>query len=126
MPIAVVTAKYDSRFQLRQPVWDITTVFTASVGSGHDELSETVPVNGILQEIAIVVGSAAGISGTVEVDFDDNNSIEFLANTTLAEGSTTTISLNRPVNNFIIRCDPSAEPIGADETWDITIYTKGI
>lgn len=124
--IAVATVIKDLRFRSQQPVWDITTVFTVSVGSGHVELSETIRINGLLQEIVIVVGAAAGANPTVNVDFDDANGVEFAANTTLAEGAETILSFNKPVNNFIIRCDPSGEPVGSGETWDITIYTKGI
>ena len=111
----------------RRPVWETTTVFTIAVGDGHAELTEEVAIEGILKDLVIVVGAAAGITGTVSVDFDDNHDVEFDSNAGLAEGSETIpANIDKPVRNFKIRVDPSAEPIGAGETWVITVYAKGI
>lgn len=110
----------------KQPIWETVSVFTVSVGSGHAEITEEIDVEGTLKDLAIVVGAAAGITGTVEVDFDDNNDVEFDSNAGLGEVSTTTPTIDKVVKGFKIRVDPSAEPIGAGETWTITVYAKGI
>ncbi len=107
-----------------KPVWKRTTTFTIETGGGHAEISETIAVNGILKEVVIEVGAAAGISGTVDVDLDDSDGVEFSTNATLAEGSETILSFDKPVTDFIIRADASDDPTSGD--WTITVTTRGI
>jgi len=119
-----VTGKIDNRKNQDYPVWLTTTVFTIAAGDGSAELTEEVLINGTLKDLQIVVGTATGIAGTVDVDFDDIHNIEFDANATLAEGSTTSPTIDKVVTNFKIRVNPSDDPTSG--TWLITVYAKGI
>lgn len=109
------------------PVWERKVTFTIDTGGGSTELSHTVIVNGTLKQMVIEVGAAAGITGTVNVDFDDNNGVEFDANATLGEASETIVTPNSgngvPVDNFIIRADPSDDPTSG--IWEITVTCRG-
>lgn len=125
MANTAVTTKIDKRHMVKFPVWRTKTVFTINAGDGHAEITEEVEINGRIQDIVIVVGAAPGISGTVNVDFDDADDVEFDANASLAEGSQTISSVtDQIVNNFKIRCDPSDDPTSG--SWTITVYVKGI
>jgi hypothetical protein len=105
-------------------VWEQTVTFTIETGGGHVEIPVTIPTNGMLRESVIEVGAAAGITGTVDVDFDDSNGVEFDTNATLAEGSETIVTYtDKAVNGFIIRVDPSAAPTSGD--WIITVTCRG-
>lgn len=105
-------------------VWERKVAFTIETGGGSDELSHEVIVNGTLKDIVIEVGAAAGITGTVNVDFDDNNGVEFDNNDTLAESSETVVAPNKVVDNFTIRANPSDDPTSGD--WVIVVTCKGI
>lgn len=109
-----------------KPVWEQEVIFVVEAGGGHAEQTYTVLVNGILQEAVIEVGAAGGITGTVNVDFDDNNGVEFSANASLGEGSETILSFSKPVNNFIIRADASDDPTTGQADWLIKITCRGI
>lgn len=126
MAFTAVTTKKDNRSRGPEfPVWETKTVFTIDAGDGSTELTEEVEVNGRLTDLVIVVGAAAGITGTVDIDFDDADDNEFDANAGLAEGSTTIpASIDQPVNNFKIRCNPSDDPTSG--SWTITVYAKGL
>ena len=123
---AVLTSSVERRRKepLIKPTWERVVTFTIETGGGSAEISHTVLVNGILREAVIEVGSAAGISGTVDVDFDDNRGVEFDNNATLAEASETILTFTKPVSDFIIRLDPSAAPTSGD--WLIVVTTRGI
>ena len=105
-------------------VWEETVLFTVETGGGHAEMSYTMPINGMLRESVIEVGAAAGITGTVNVDFDDSNGVEFDTNATLAEGSETIVTYtDKAINGLIIRVDPSDDPTSGD--WEITVTCRG-
>lgn len=106
-----------------KPIWERVVTFTVETGGGSDEMSHDVLVNGTLRDVVIEVGVAAGITGTVNVDLDDNRGVEFKANATLAEGSETIVAPNKVVNNFTIRVDPSDDPTSGD--WVIVVTCKG-
>jgi len=124
---AVLTSLVESRNTEPnvKPIWEQVVTFTIETGGGHAELSHTVPVNGTLREMVIEVGAAAGITGTVDVDFDDNRGVEFDTNATLAEGSETIVtpSGGKVVDGFIIRVDASAAPTSGN--WDIVVTCRG-
>jgi len=126
MAFTAVTTKIDNRHLGCQfPVWETKTVFTIDAGDGSTELTEEVLINGRLMDLVIVVGAAAGITGSVDIDFDDADGNEFDSNAGLAEGSTTIpSSIDQPVNNFDIRCNPSDDPTSG--SWTITVYAKGL
>ncbi len=126
MAFTAVTTKKDNRHRGPEfPVWEIKTVFTIIAGDGSAELTEEVNINGRLMDLVIVVGAAGGITGTVDIDFDDADGNEFDANAGLAEGSTTIpSSIDQPVNNFDIRCKPSDDPTSG--SWLVTVYAKGL
>ena len=124
MAFTAVTTKIDQRHKVKRPVWETVTVFSIDAGDGSTELPEEVEINGMLEDIVIVVGAAAGITGTVDVDFDDSNDFEFDANAGLAESSTTVVAVSQPVNNVKIRCNPSDDPTSG--TWTVTVYMRGI
>jgi hypothetical protein len=90
-------------------------------------MSHEVLVNGMLREMVIEVGAASGITGTVNVDFDDNRGVEFDTNGTLGEGSETIVTPNsgvgKPVSNLTIRVDPSDDPTSGD--WVIVVTCRG-
>ena len=108
-------------------VWEYEVTFIVEADGGATELSHTLPVNGMLREMVIEVGAAVGITGTVNVDFDDSNGVEFDTNATLGELSETTVTMNsgngKPVNNFTIRVNPSDDPTSG--TWTITVTCRG-
>jgi len=126
MAFTAATTVVDNRHRgPKYPVWQTTTVFTIDAGDGSTELTEEVEINGRLMDLVIVVGAATGIAGTVDIDFDDADDNEFDANAGLAEGSTTIpSSIDQPVNNFKIRCNPSDDPTSG--SWLITVYAKGL
>ena len=126
MAFSAVTTKKDNRHKGAEfPVWETVTVFTIDAGDGSAELTEEVEINGRLMDLRIVVGVAAGISGTVDIDFDDADDNEFDANAGLTEESTTVPSnIDQLVNNFKIRCNPSDDP--GSGSWLITVYAKGL
>ncbi len=107
------------------PIWKREVTFTVETGGGSTELSHTVNANGMLRDATISVGAAAGITGTVNVDFDDSDGIEFDTNATLGEGSETVVTFSggKPVTDFIIRLDPSDDPTSGD--WTITVVCRG-
>lgn len=123
---AVLTSFLDrrSRQPNTMPVWEYVYTFTIDTGGGSAEQTVTVPVNGIFQEAVIEVGAAAGITGTVNVDLDDNRDNEFSGNAALAEGSLTTLAFSKPVDTFKVRADPSDDPTSG--TWDIIVTCRGI
>ncbi len=90
-------------------------------------MSQLVPINGTLREMVIEVGAAAGITGTVNVDFDDSQGVEFDTNATLGEATETIVTMNsgngKVVNSFTIRVDPSDDPTSGD--WDIVVTCRG-
>lgn len=107
------------------PIWKREITFTVETGGGSTELSHTVIVNGTLRNMTISVGAAAGITGTVNVDFDDSDGIEFDINATLGEGSETIVtpSGGKVVTDFIIRLDPSDDPTSGD--WTTVVVCRG-
>lgn len=109
-----------------KPVWEQVITFTIEAGGGASELSYTAKVNGLLLEAVIEVGAVADISGTANVDFDDNRGVEFAANASLAEGSETILSFFKPINDMIIRVDPSDDPDTGKDDWEIVITLRGI
>ena len=110
-------------------VWERVTLFLIEPGGGHAEISEEIIVNGILKEMIIEVGAASGITGTVNVDFDDNRGVEFDTNATLGEGSETIVSMatgtGKPVVNFTIRLDASDDPVTNADDWQIFVTCRG-
>ncbi len=125
MANSVANVQTDVRIALeKNPVWKQVTTFIVEAGGGHAEISKTIQINGILLDATIEVGSAAGISGTANVDFDDSSGVEFSANATLAEGSETVLAFFKAVTDFAIRVDVSAAPTSS--TWTITVTTRGI
>lgn len=127
MPNSVVQTSHEDRRERqphKHPAWEYVYTFEIITGGGNAEQTVECPVNGILLEAVIEVGAAAGISGTVDVDFDDNRDVEFSANATLAEGSTTKLAFNKPVNTFNIRADTSDDPTSG--TWDIVVTVRGL
>jgi hypothetical protein len=125
MAFTAVTTIVDNRPNPHFPVWETQTVFTIAAGDGSAELTEEVRINGRLMDLSIVVGAATGIVGTVDIDFDDRQDVEFDANAGLAEGSTTIpSSIDILVNNFKIRCNPSDDPTSG--SWVVTVLAKGL
>ena len=114
---------------LIKPVWERKVTFTVEADGGSSELSHTVIVNGILREAVIEVGAAGGITGTVSVDFDDANGVEFDTNATLSELSETIVTFNsgngKYIVNFIIRLDPSDDPTTGQDDWEIVVTCRG-
>jgi len=110
-----------------KPVWEQVITFLIEAGGGATEIKHTVYVNGILREMVIEVGTAGGITGTVNVDFDDNRGVEFDTNASLAEGSETIVtpSGGKFVNDFIIRLDPSDDPTAGNDDWEIVVTCRG-
>ncbi len=110
-------------------IWEIVSTFVIEAGGGATEISHTVPINGLLREATIQVGDAGGITGTVNVDFDDADSVPFDTNNTLGEGSKTltvfNLGVGKPVNNFIIRLDPSDDPTAGNDDWEIIVTCRG-
>lgn len=105
-------------------VWEQNILFTIETGGGAAELSFTVPTNGILRESVIQVGAAAGVTGTVNVDFEDSNGVPFDTNSALVEGSSTIVTYtDKAVNGFVVRVDPSAAPTSG--VWEITVTCRG-
>lgn len=113
----------------RFPVWEEVITFTIEADGGSAELTYTSEVNGLLTEMIIEVGTAAVITGTVSVDFDTTRDVEFDTNDGLGEGSETLVELNsgagKPLNGFKIRVDPSDDPTGAGEVWEIVVTCIG-
>ena len=111
------------------PIWMREVTFVVEADGGATELSHTVVVNGMLRNMTIEVGAANGITGTINLDVDDINSVALDTNNTLAEGSGTLVSFNSgvgiPVNNFILRCDPSDDPTAGSDDWEIVVTCRG-
>ncbi len=127
MPNSVVLTNHQDRRERqpdKNPVWEYVFTFQIITGGGNAEQTIECPVNGILQEATIEVGAAAGITGTIDVDFDDNRDVEFSANAALAESSTTFLSFTKPVDTFNIRADSSDDPTSG--VWDIVVTCRGI
>ena len=110
---------------LIKPAWEQEITFVVEAGGGDAEQAYTVLVNGILLEAVIEVGTTTQGSETVNVDFDDNNDVEFSANASLAESSKTILSFFKSVDNFIIRVDTGDDPDSGDD-WEIKITCRGI
>ncbi len=112
-----------------KPVWEIVTTFIIEADGGATELSQNIDINGSLKEMTIEVGAATGITGTVNVDLDDNRGIEFDTNATLGEGSETSVSFNtgvgKVVDGFAIRLDPSDDPTSGQDDWEIVVTCRG-
>ena len=112
-----------------KPIWMRETTFVVEADGGSSEISHTVLVNGNLREMVIRVGAAGSITGTVNVDFDDIDGVEFDTNATLGELSETIVTLStsngKPVNNFIIRLDPSDDPTAGQADWEIIVTCRG-
>ena len=110
-------------------VWEYEVTFVIEADGGHAEISHTLPVNGMLREMVIEVGAAGGITGTVNVDFDDSNGVEFDTNATLAEGSETIVTPNsgngKAINGLIIRLDASDDPTTGQDDWEIVVTCRG-
>ena len=110
-------------------VWEVTVTFLIEAGGGSDEMSHEVVINGLLREAFIAVGAAGGISGTVNVDFDDSNDVEFDTNASLAELSETVVAFNTrvgiPVTSFTIRVDPTDDPAAGQDDWEIAVTCRG-
>ncbi len=110
-------------------VWEATVTFLVEAGGGAAEMSHTVSINGLLREAFIAVGSAGGITGNVDVDFDDSNGVEFDTNNTLSEGSETVVAFNNrvgiPITSFTIRVDPSDDPTAGNDDWEIVVTCRG-
>lgn len=107
------------------PAWKYVYTFSIEAGGGHAEQTVTVPVNGILQEAVIEVGTTAQGSETVNVDFDDDRDVEFSTNSTLAESSETKLAFSKPVDTFKIRVDPVDDPDSGDD-WVIVVTVRGL
>lgn len=108
------------------PVWKRKVTFLIEAGQGHDELTYSVQINGILQEAVIEVGTTSQGSETVNVDFDDDEGVEFSANASLAESSETILAFSKPVaGTFDIRVDPGDDPDSGDD-WEIVVTCRGI
>lgn len=126
---STVTSFVDRRNQEPnvKPIWEQVITFTIEADGGHAELSHTVKVNGTLREMVIEVGAAGGITGTVNVDFDDNRGVEFDTNASLAELSETIVtpSGGKVVDDFIIRVDPSDDPTTGSADWTIVVTCRG-
>lgn len=110
-------------------VWERKVTFLVEADGGHTEISHDVEVNGLFREAFIAVGAAAGITGTVEVDFDDSDGVEFDTNSALGEGSETAVAMNSgagiPINGFTIRVDPSDDPTTGNDDWEIVVTCRG-
>lgn len=110
-------------------VWEYEVTFVIEADGGHAEISHTLPVNGMLREMVIEVGAAGGITGTVNVDFDDSNGVEFDSNATLAELSETIVTMNsgagKAINGLIIRLDASDDPTSGQDDWEILVTCRG-
>jgi len=128
---STLTSVSDRRVQEpdNKPTWEQVVTFTIEADGGVTEISHTVYVNGNLREMIIEVGAAGGISGTANVDFDDNRGIEFDTNATLAEGSETVVYMNlgvgKVVDDFIIRLTPSDDPTTGSDDWTIVVTCRG-
>ncbi len=108
------------------PVWKRKVTFTIEAGGGHAELTQTVNINGLFQEAVIEVGTTTQGSETVNVDFDDDEGVEFSANASLAESSETILAFSKPVaGSFDIRVDPGDDPDSGDD-WLIVVTCRGI
>ena len=108
------------------PVWKRKVTFLIAVGGGSAEMTQTVNINGLLQDVVIEVGTTNQGSVTVNVDFDDDEGVEFSANASLAESSDTILSFSKPIaGSFDIRVDPGDDPdSGAD--WIIVVSCRGL
>ncbi len=127
MANSATTITYDHRedHPHDRPVWQTTTTFLIETGGGHAEITKTVPINGLLQEVVFEVGTTTQGSETVNIDLDDGKGVEFSANATLAESSETILSFSKPLKDLIIRCDAVDDPdSGAD--WEIVVTCRGI
>lgn len=108
------------------PVWKRQATFTIEAGQGHAEITYSVDINGILQEAVIEVGTTTQGSETVNVDFDDDEGVEFSANASLAESSNTILAFSKPVaGSFDIRVDPGDDPDSGSD-WEIVVTCRGI
>ncbi len=108
------------------PVWKRKITFSIEAGGGHDELTHSVKINGILQEAVIEVGTTTQGSETVNVDFDDDEGVEFSANASLAESSETILAFSKPIaGTFDIRVDPGDDPDSGSD-WEIVVTCRGI
>ncbi len=112
-----------------RPVWETVTTFLIEAGGGTTEISQEVNINGLLREMLIEVGTAGGISGTVNVDLDDSRGVEFDTNATLGEGSNTLVvfnlSVGKAVNGITIRLTPSDDPTSGQDDWEIVVTCRG-
>ncbi len=112
-----------------RPIWEIIATFTIEAGGGVSEISQAIAINGSLKEMTIEVGAAGGITGTVNVDLDDNRDIEFDTNAALGELTDTIVSFNtgvgKVVDGFTIRLTPSDDPTTGNDDWEIVVTCRG-
>ncbi len=125
--VATVVDRRSNRSN-KHPVWEKTVTFTIDSNDGSAKLTKAVSVNGILQKIVAVSGTAAGITGTFTLSIDDNSDNEiFTAATpvTPAEGAVSTFNVNEPVSGDIdVGINPNDDPTSG--SWTITITLRGI
>ncbi len=108
-----------------KPIWMTEVTFVVEAGGGDAEISHTVPVNGLLLNATIEVGTTTQGSETVNVDLDDGSGVEFSANASLTENSETVLSFFKAVTGVIIRVDPGDDPDSGDD-WLIVVTLRGI
>ncbi len=120
------TATRATPFFKDSPVWEEIITYVLTTTSGSDAITQSIPVNGILQKIIVASGTAAGITGTVTLAIQDNggNTI-FPATAGPAEGAESAFNVWEPlVGTISVIIDPNNDPTSG--TWEITVTLRGV
>ena len=123
----VVLTSVDRRSQEPDiaPVWEHVLTYTLTTSSTGAEITQALPINGILQKIIISNGAAAGITGTLTLGIDDNGDNEIFTSAGPAETATSTFNVWEPVTGTIdIGVNPNDDPTSG--TWTIIVTLRGI
>ncbi len=104
-----VTTQAKANRTRTQDVWEVVTTFTTI--DGDTTGAAAIPLNGLLQQIIIVVPDMADGEDTLDVSLTDNDDATVWAVTNLTQGATYAYSVYLPfseeVNIVIAHDDPN-------------------
>ncbi len=107
-------------------VWEKVITQTWATGDAHDEQSETVAINGILEKVILKVSSVTG-DPDVTLTIDDGGDNEIFNSGAKNDGATYTFSVYEPISGIMkIAVDPSADPGGSSQTLTVVITLRGV
>ncbi len=108
------------------PVWERIVTQTWATGDGHDEQTQTVAINGILQKVIMKASSVTG-DPDVTLTIDDNGDNEIFNSGAQDDGATYTFSVYEPISGIMkIAVDPSADAAGSSQTLTVVITLRGV